>query len=240
MNHELSNDSEHLVGINSHVKEMMNLFSTMLDDVLFIGIWGMAGIGKTTLAYAIYKRIFHQFEASGYIFDIREIVEKHGLVHLQKQLLSETLMVKEVDIWDKHKGIEVIKKRLLNKKVLIVLDDVDKDEHLEALAASPNWFGRGSTIIITSKDKHLLKRHHLGTIIHIVNGLDNDKALELFSQIVFKQTYPKRDFEDLSNGFVKYAKGLPIALKVLGSSLIDRLRKVWEDYLHQLEEIPEG
>ena len=83
MNRELSDDSEHLVGINSHVKEIMNLFSTMLDDVLIIGIWGMLGIGKTTLAYAIYKRICHQFEASGFIFDIREMVEKHGLVHLQ-------------------------------------------------------------------------------------------------------------------------------------------------------------
>ena len=242
LNHELSDDSEHLVGINSRVKEMMNLFSTMSDDVCFIGIWGMAGIGKTTLASAIYYRICHQFDASSFIRDIRETIEKdkQGLVNLQKQLLFETLMVKEVNIWNHYDGIKVIKKRLQNKKVLIVLDDVDKDEQLKALAGSPDWFGLGSMIIITSKDKHLLIRHHLGTTICQVNGLDDDEALELFSWTVFKQTYPKKDFEDLSNGFVKYAKRLPIALKVLSSSLIDRSREVWEDYLHQLEEIPEG
>ena len=241
LNRELSNDSEHLVGINSHVKDMMNLFCTMSDDVCFIGIWGMAGIGKTTLASTIYYKICHQFEASSFIRDIREIVEKdkQGLVNLQKQLLFETLMVKEVNIWNHYDGIKVIKKRLRNKKVLIVLDDVDKDEQLKALAGRPNWFGLGSMIIITSKDKHLLKRHRLGTI-YKVNGLDNEEALELFSWTMFNQTYPKKDFEDLSNGFVKYAKGLPIALKVLGSSLIDRPIMVWEDYLHQLEEIPEG
>ena len=236
---ELSDDSEHLVGIDSHVKEMLNLFSTMSDDVRFIGFWGMPGIGKTTLALAIYNRIRHQFEASSFINGIREKDEKNGREHLQKQLLYETLRVKK-DIWDHRIGINVIKKRLLNKKVLIVLDDVDKDEQLQALAGKPNWFGLGSIIIITSKDKHLLKRHHLGTTIHKVHGLDNDEALELFSWYVFKQPYPKKDFEDLSNGFVKYAKGLPIALKVLGSSLIDRPREVWEDHLHQLEEILEG
>ena len=80
----------------------------------------------------------------------------------------------------------------------------------------------------------------MGTTILKVNELDNDEALELFSWTVFKQPYPKNEFENLSNGFVKYAKGLPIALKVLGSSLIDRPRKLWEDYLHQLEEILEG
>ena len=148
LNCELSNDSKHLVGINSRVKDMMNLFSTMLDDVRFIGIWGMAGIGKTTLASSIYYRICDQFEASSFIHDIRETVEKdkQGLVNLQKQLLFETLMVKEVNIWNHHEGIKVIKKRLLNKKVLIVLDDVDKDEQLEALAGKPNWFeiGRAS------------------------------------------------------------------------------------------------
>ncbi|XP_075647663.1 TMV resistance protein N-like [Castanea sativa] len=238
---ESIDDFEDLVGINSRVKEMMKLFNIMSEDVQFIGIWGMSGIGKTTLAYVIYNRICHQFEASSFICDVREIVEKdkQGLVNLQKQLLSETLMEK-VNIWNHLQGIKVIKKRLRYKKVLIVLDDVNKDKQLKALAGSPGWFGPGSRIIITSKDKHLLKRHHLGTTIHEVNGLDNDEALELFSWTVFKQPYPKNEFENLSNGFVKYAQGLPIALKVLGSSLIDRPRKLWEDYLHQLKEIPEG
>ncbi|XP_050251162.1 TMV resistance protein N-like isoform X1 [Quercus robur] len=242
LNHEIPNDHEHLFGINSRVKEMMNLFSTMSDAVHFIGIWGMPGIGKTTLALAIYGRICHQFEASCLIHDVRETVEKEkaGLVNLQKQLLFKTLKVKEENIWDYHEGIKVIKTRLSNKKVLIVIDDVDKVEQLQALAGSCDWFGLGSRIIITSKDKHLLIRHHRDTIVHRANGLDNDEALELFSWIVFNQTYPKKDFEDLSNGFVKYANGLPIALKVISSSLIDRPREVWEDYLHQLEEIPEG
>nr|XP_023890042.1 TMV resistance protein N-like [Quercus suber] len=211
----------------------------MSDDVHFIGIWGMPGIGKTTLAHAIYDKICHQFEASCFIHDVREKVEKDGLVNLQKQLLFRTLKVKQENLRDYHYGMKIIKDRLSNKKVLIVIDDVDKVEQLQALAGSCDWFGLGSRIIITSKDKHLLIKHHRDTIVYRANGLDNDEALELFSWTVFNQTYPKKYFEDLSNGFVKYATGLPLALKVLGSSMIDRPREVWEDYLHQLEEIPE-
>ncbi|XP_065619045.1 disease resistance protein RUN1 [Quercus suber] len=239
LNHEFPDFSEHLVGIHSRMMEMMNLFGTMPDDVHYIGIWGIPGIGKTTLAYVIYNRIRHQFEASSFICNVRETVEKHGLVYLQMQLVSETLKVKEVKIWNNRQGIKVIKKGLLNKKVLIVIDDADKDEQLQALVGNRDWFGLGSRIIITSKDKHLLERHHVVTI-HKVNGLDNDEALELFSWTVFNQTYPKKEFVDLSNDYLKYAEGLPLALKVLGSSLIGRPRKEWEDYLHQLEEIPEG
>lgn len=239
LNREFPDLSEHLVGIHSRVMEMMNLFGTMSDDVHYIGIWGIPGIGKTTLAHVIYNRIRHQFEASSFICNVRETVEKHDLVYLQKQLVSETLKVKEVNIWNHRQGIKVIKKGLLNKKVLIVIDDADKDEQLQALVGNRDWFGLGSRIIITSKDKHLLERHRVVTI-YKVNGLDNDEALELFSWTVFNQTYPKKEFVDLSNNYLKYAKGLPLALKVLGSSLIGRPRKEWEDYLHQLEEIPEG
>lgn len=240
MNRDIPDVSENLVGINSRFEEIMKLFSTMSNDVHFIGIWGMPGIGKTTLAYVTYNRIHRQFEASSFIYNVRETFEKHGLVKLQEQLLSETLKEKIEDIRDPYKGIEMIKRRLPNKKVLIVIDDVDKVEQLQALAGGQNWFGRGSCIIITSNDKHLLERPYLGITIHRAKGLDNYEALELFSRTVFNQTYPKNDFVKLSKRFVKYAQGLPLALKVWGSSLIGKQEEIWKDYLYQLEEKPEG
>ena len=72
--------------------------------------------------------------------------------------------------------------------------------------------------------------------IYRVEGLANDKSLELFSLTMFNKTTPRKEFFDLSKGFVKYAKGLLLALKVLDSSLIGKTRSVWENYLDQLKE----
>ena len=84
-----SNVSKDLVGIESRMKEMLDLY---LDErsggVHFVGICEMGEIGKTTLALEIFKRISGSFEASGYIADVREKTENQHLVSLQKQLLS--------------------------------------------------------------------------------------------------------------------------------------------------------
>uniref|UniRef100_A0A2N9FWS0 TIR domain-containing protein n=1 Tax=Fagus sylvatica TaxID=28930 RepID=A0A2N9FWS0_FAGSY len=55
-------------------------------------------------------------------------------------LHDRILMAKEINIWDLRGGIDLIGNRLRNKKVLIVLDDVDGEKQLEALAGKHDWF----------------------------------------------------------------------------------------------------
>ncbi|KAG6702797.1 hypothetical protein I3842_07G053300 [Carya illinoinensis] len=133
--------------------------------------------------------------------------------------------------------MHMIWNRLCNKKVFLVLVDVDRDQHLTALAGSHDWFGSGSRIIFTSRDSHLLKRHGVNDI-YKVNELNNDEALQLFSLAAFKKPHPKENYVDLSKGFVKYAQGLPLALKVLGSSLFGRGTNAWKGAWDQLKANP--
>lgn len=47
-------------------------------------------------------------------------------------------------------GINIIKSRFMHKKILILLDDIDENTHLDALAGDGSWFKEGSTVIITT------------------------------------------------------------------------------------------
>ncbi|KEH26857.1 toll-interleukin-resistance (TIR) domain protein [Medicago truncatula] len=80
------------------------------------------------------------------------------LKHLQEELLLKALQLK-IKLGGVSEGIPYIKERLHTKKTLLILDDVDDMEQLHALAGGPDWFGRGSRVIITTRDKHLLRSH---------------------------------------------------------------------------------
>ncbi|RVW19336.1 TMV resistance protein N [Vitis vinifera] len=115
----------------------------------------------------------------------------------------------------------MIKDRLCFKKVLLVLDDVDDLNQLEALAGDHNWFGPGSRIIVTTRDKHLLEVHEIDALYE-AKKLDHKEAVELFCWNAFKQNHPKEDYETLSNSVVHYVNGLPLGLKVLVVSYMAR------------------
>ncbi|KAL4639462.1 hypothetical protein ACB092_03G220300 [Castanea dentata] len=228
------------VGINSRMEELLNLLGMGLNDVRFIGIWGMGGLGKTTLARVVYDRFCHHFEGSSFLANVREECEKHGLVHFQKQLLSDILIERNIHFSDVQWGSNVIEKRLCYKSVLIVLDDVDQLDQLEALAGERGWFGRGSRVIITTRDQHLLIKHDVAEAeIYKAKELNSDEALQLFCRKAFKKDHPSEGYVELSKKAICYAQGLPLALEVLGSFLKRRSPDAWESALGRLEEAPQ-
>ncbi|KAG7969805.1 hypothetical protein I3843_07G050000, partial [Carya illinoinensis] len=210
LSRNFSSLSRDLVGIESGVEEMMNILAIGLDDVRFVGIHGMRGVGKKTLAEVIYHRISYQFEASSFIVCIRE----------------------ETRNCDRE-GMHMIRNRLCNKKVLLVLDDVDREQHLTALAGSHDWFGLGSRIILTSKGNHLLKRHATNDIYKI-KELNNDEALQLFSLAAFKKPLPEENYVDLSKGFLKYAQGLPLKCLITIASKRLRMHDLLQKMGHEI------
>ncbi|KAF5459739.1 hypothetical protein F2P56_019660 [Juglans regia] len=214
-------DYDKLVAIDSQVDEMMKLLDLEPNDVRFVGIHGMGGI-ETTLAEIIYDRVSScRFEGSSFISCIREkSTTARDLASLQKELLS-TIMQEEIHVWDHHQGIRMIMKMLQNKKVFIVLDDVDSEKQLKTLAGDQKWFGPGSRVIITCRDSHLLRTHGVYDIYKF-EQLQTAEALQLFSLSAFKKAHPTENYMDLSMDFVNYTQGLPLALKVLGSFLYER------------------
>ncbi|CAI8594236.1 unnamed protein product [Vicia faba] len=225
------------VGIESRVQEVIQLLPIQSNGVLLLGMWGMGGIGKTTLAKAIYNKIGRNFKGRSFLANIRENGEKiDGLLGLLKQLLFDICKEPTITIPNIESGMNTLQSKLSYKKVLIVLDDVNTLDQLHTFCGSPKWFGPGSIIIITTRDMHLLQRRvHK---IYNMTIMNESESMELFSWNAFKQATPTRDFDRISINVVKYSEGLPLALEVLGSYLYNKTESEWELVLEKLQRIP--
>lgn len=227
------------VGVESRVQEMVQLLEQkQSNDVLLLGVWGMGGIGKTTIAKAIYNKIGRNFEARSFLADIRGVCgQEAGHVCLQEQLLFDIHKENNTKIHNIESGKIILRERLRHKRILLILDDVNKLQQLNVLCGNREWFGSGSRIIITTRDVHLLRGKRVDQVF-TMKGMDVDESIELFSWHAFKQASPKEDFIELSRNVVAYSGGLPLALEVLGSYLFDMEVTEWKIVLEKLRKIP--
>ncbi|XP_017406848.1 TMV resistance protein N-like [Vigna angularis] len=152
--------ADYPVGLKVRMQHIQEFMGGEFDKkVTMLGIHGMRGIGKSTLSRAMYNLMAHQFEASHFLANVREKSYKDGLMHIQETMMSELMGERNIKLGDVHRGIPILQHRLCGKKVLLVLDDISKKEQLHTTAGGLDWFGSGSIIIITTRDKHLLDVH---------------------------------------------------------------------------------
>ncbi|XP_030949195.1 TMV resistance protein N-like [Quercus lobata] len=225
------------VGVKTRMKDINSLLCVGANDVRMVGILGMGGMGKTTITKAIYNKFYLHFEGRCFLGNVRETSKQHGLVYLQKQLLSKTLRIGNIEVSSVDRGIVMIPERLRHKRVLVIVGDVDQPKQLNALAGSRDWFGLGSRIIITTRDEQLLTNLQVDGIYR-AKQMGDSESLELFSWHAFRNKYPAVGYMGISKSVVAYSSGLPLALEVLGSFLFNRSMKEWDCALEKLKRIP--
>ncbi|KAG7945381.1 hypothetical protein I3843_15G148900 [Carya illinoinensis] len=225
--------------MESHVQDIDLLLSIGMNDIRMVGIFGVGGIGKTTIAKRIYNSIFLQFDGHCFLKNVRETSNQvGGLVQMQNTLLNEILKASKCfDVGNVDRGVYELKRRLCSRRVLLILDDVDELVQLETLAGDREWFGLGSRIIVTTRDQNLLNNHKVDSKYE-VKRLDHNEALKLFSWHAFEENKPIEDYVELSNQVIQYAEGLPLALTVLGSDLRGQSINQWRSVLDKYKRIP--
>ncbi|WMV59847.1 hypothetical protein MTR67_053232 [Solanum verrucosum] len=221
---------QEVVGIDTQLKKVESLLNMEINDVRIVWIWGMGGVGKTTIAKTIFYKLSSKFEVVCFLENIKE--NKHKMDSLQNILLFKLLGEKDNSVKDKEAGRSMLAKRLRLKKVLVVLDDIDHIDQLDYLAMDLSWFGKGSRIIATTRDQCLIGENDV--VFEVETLLDCD-AIKLFNQYAFKEKVPNECFKNLTLEIVSLAKGIPLALKVWGSSLHRMDITEWESALVRIK-----
>ncbi|KFK27273.1 hypothetical protein AALP_AA8G360700 [Arabis alpina] len=236
INSVASSDFDSLVGMRAHMENMEPLLCLDSDEVKMIGIWGPSGIGKSTIARVLYSKYSHEFQLSVFMENIRVRYprpcydEYSAKLQLQNDFLSQ--IINQEDIKIHHLG--VAQDRLKDKRVFVVLDDVDQLVQLDAMAKETRWFGPGSRIIITTQDKKLLNAHGINQT-YVVDFPPNDEALQIFSMYAFGQKSPNGGFENLALEVTELSGKLPLGLRVMGSYFKGMSKQEWTNALPRLK-----
>ncbi|XP_048131582.1 TMV resistance protein N-like [Rhodamnia argentea] len=245
--------TDKLVGIDHHVEEMMRKLDVASSegqatevrgaDVRVVGICGEPGVGKTTLAKVVFKEMHKLFEASSFL----ECIASKEVRFSQQMLIADLQKLEHVPLESSDEGTEKIASLFGNRKVLIVLDDLDEDEQINALAKKLTWFGPGSRIIVTTNTREVLSAFDVGADDHgrveehEVEPMSDEHALQLFCEHAFQApAIPDvPEYYGLSREIVEAIRGIPSDIVRHASNLRYNMDiDIWKSTLESLRKHP--
>ncbi|XP_037416155.1 disease resistance protein Pik-2-like [Triticum dicoccoides] len=216
-------EESQLIGRESEKEKIIQLFSHNSEQqVKVISLWGMGGVGKTTLVRDMYQRK----EISG-MFEKRAcvtVMHPFNCIDLLQSLV--------VQLRDKKEETDLAT-CLKQKRYFLIIDDLSSTTEWDAIKVHLPEIA-GSCIIITTREKNIAEHCSKVETDYIIqlNNLSPDDACILFTKKVFEKTinldeqYP--DLVEQAKLILRKCGGLPLALITIGGFLAKQPKTAFE------------
>ena len=234
-----------VVGIDDgakKVKQMLMKEETVGRSVA--SIFGMGGLGKTTLAKKVYNQrdVQEHFDCKAWVYVSHEFRAREILLAIALQVMSLS------DEEKKEMGEDELGKKLCGylgeKKYLVVMDDVWSSEVWSRLQPHfPDQAKDGSIVLITTRNKEIaLHATYSEAFIYELRHMNDDESWQLFLKKAFRGTGTTTptlttELKEPGKKIVTKCKGLPLAIVVLGGLLStkEKTKQSWEKVLASIE-----
>ncbi|XP_076907416.1 putative disease resistance protein At1g61300 [Bidens hawaiensis] len=197
-----------LENIDTQKSTLKTIIQAVKDEQI-VGIVGLGGVGKTTLAQEVYAEMKNQFDCIEFIS------------------VSQDIVVEKI-----REMVQVAARRILNgEKVLIILDDVWEELKLDEVGIPCGNSYMNCKILLTSRMKDACEA--MNAKIIKLNPLKEKEAWALFERVVGEREWDailKRVALDI----VKECDGLPLFIQAVGKALKNKEIESWEAALNRL------
>ncbi|XP_039034050.1 disease resistance protein At4g27190-like [Hibiscus syriacus] len=208
------------------------LMETLEDDTVSkIGVYGMGGVGKTTLVKEIARQAKVKLSFDEVVFVA--VTQTPKTVNLQNEIANQLGMKLDNDPSPDVRAARLCDRLKKSKKVLVILDDIWEEQEVDTLGIPSADQHRGCKILMTSRRLVVLKRMDSQPNISI-ETLKEDEAWKLFKKMA-GHIVECSEIRSIAVEVVKRCAGLPIAIATIAKALKpkDKLFE-WRDALRQL------
>ncbi|KAL1553937.1 putative late blight resistance protein R1A-10 [Salvia divinorum] len=225
---ELVLREDNVVGFADEEATLIKYLYEKTEQLDVISIVGMPGLGKTTLAWKIYRdpKIQFEFPTLIWVYVSQEFNAREVFLTILKKFTREDMSGK-----DDIELRQLVRSRLERGRFLLFMDDVwtvDDWKQIEPALPRNNKLGK---VLITSRHERVAKQTNLNREPHKLRFLTTEESWELLELEVFVKTNTcPKELKGLGKHIAAQCRGVPLAVVVIGGTLIEKRqdRREWE------------
>ncbi|XP_061995140.1 probable disease resistance protein At4g27220 isoform X2 [Rosa rugosa] len=212
----------------SVVKQIMDELRNSDTDI--IGVYGIGGVGKTTLVKEVYRQAIKDkklFDDVVIIVDVKQISDFEGI---QKKIVDK-LGMDIVGDESMDRRARRLCDRLKDKRALIILDDVVERIDLEVVGL-PRLVT--CKILLTSRSRQVLSVEMYTQKEFQLHVLDEKETWSLFAKMA-GDVVKNSNIRTIATKVAEKCGGLPVLVVTVASALKKSGLNAWKDALRRLQ-----